>query len=113
MQPIEAKRALRPIRSPKVAWPTRRRLIAEIAGPSTQLASACRTRDAMTTRKIGHSASASALIPIAITASAVAQRSERTASTTAPPGIWPAKPMRLPTVRIRPMSPWVQVWVVR
>ena len=38
----EAKRALRPSRSPIAAWPTRPRLIAAMAGPSTQLASACR-----------------------------------------------------------------------
>src|SRR5215218_8993845 len=74
--PIEAKRALRPMRSPKAACPTRPRLIAAMAGPSTQLAAACRTRDAMTMGKTGHSPSASALMPIARTASEAAQRDQ-------------------------------------
>ena len=39
--PIEAKRALRPSRSPSAAWPTRCRLIAAIAGVRMQLAKAC------------------------------------------------------------------------
>ena len=38
--PIEAKRALRPSRSPIAAWPTSPRLIATTQGPSTQLAAA-------------------------------------------------------------------------
>ncbi len=54
--PTEAKRALRPSRSPIAAWPTRPRLIAAIAGPSTQLASACSTDPASTIGKIGSAA---------------------------------------------------------
>ena len=54
--PSEAKRALRPSRSPIASGPTRPRLIAAIAGPSTQLASACSVAAAVTTGKIGHSA---------------------------------------------------------
>ena len=53
--PSEAKRALRPSRSPIARGPTRPRLIAAMAGPSTQLAVACRVAAATTTGKIGHS----------------------------------------------------------
>ena len=87
--PIDAKRALRPMRSPSAAWPTRPRLIAATAGPSTQLAAACRARAATTMKKIGQSAMASALTQIATTATPAAKRAERTASTSAPPGICP------------------------
>ena len=76
--PADMKRTLRPMRSPRPAWPTMRRLMAGIAGPSTQLAAACRTRDAMTIAKIGHAASASALRPIPTTANPAAVRGERT-----------------------------------
>ena len=51
--PIEAKRALRPSRSPIAAWPTRPRLIAAMAGPRTQLASACTTAADSTIGKTG------------------------------------------------------------
>ena len=54
--PIEAKRALRPSRSPITAWPTSPRLIAAMAGPSTQLAAACRIEPASTVGKIGSAA---------------------------------------------------------
>ena len=54
--PTEAKRALRPSRSPIAAWPTRPRLIAAIAGPSTQLASACTTAADSTIGKTGSAA---------------------------------------------------------
>ena len=50
---MEAKRALRPSRSPIAAWPTRPRLIATIAGPRTQLASECTTAADKTIGKIG------------------------------------------------------------
>ena len=59
--PIEAKRALRPSRSPSAAWPATPRLIATMTGPSTQLAAACSARAAITTAKLGHSAIANAL----------------------------------------------------
>ncbi|MGY4373787.1 hypothetical protein ACVWZ3_001426 [Bradyrhizobium sp. i1.3.6] len=51
--PRDAKRALRPSRSPIASGPTRPRLIAAIAGPSTQLAAACSVAAATTTGKIG------------------------------------------------------------
>src|SRR4029077_7276149 len=51
--PAEAKRALRPSRSLMAPCPTRPRLIAAIAGPSTQLAAACPTAAESTTGKIG------------------------------------------------------------
>ncbi len=54
--PTEAKRALRPSRSLIAMWPTNPRLIAAIAGPSTQLASACSTEPASTIGKFGSSA---------------------------------------------------------
>ncbi len=87
--PSEAKRALRPNRSPIANGPTRPRLIAAIAGPSTQLAAACNVAAATTTGKIGHAAYPSALKPIVATASPATSRSERAASTMAPPGICP------------------------
>ena len=43
--PMEAKRALRPNRSPLAAYPTSPRLMAAIAGLTTQLAAACRICD--------------------------------------------------------------------
>ena len=52
--------------------------MAGIAGPSTQLAAACRTPEAITIAKIGHEASASALRPIPTTANPAAVRGERT-----------------------------------
>jgi hypothetical protein len=54
--PIEANRALRPSRSLMPACPTSPRLIAAMAGPSTQLASACPTDADSTTGKIGSAA---------------------------------------------------------
>ena len=86
-EPTEAKAALRPRRALIPLRPTRPRLIAAIAGPSTQLAPACKIREAKTTTKIGDIASANALIPTAATAAAATQRCERAASTIAPPGI--------------------------
>ena len=62
---------------------------------------------------MGHAASAMALALIAITPHAATSRSERAASTTAPPGIWPARPIRLPTVSTNPISTWVQACVVK
>ena len=49
--PSEAKRALRPSRSPIASGPTSPRLMAAIAGPSTQLATACRVAAATHHRK--------------------------------------------------------------
>src|SRR5882724_6614352 len=66
--PSDAYRALRPNRSPIASGPTRPRLIAAIAGPSTQLAAACRVAAATTTGKIGHAAYPSAHMPIVATA---------------------------------------------
>src|SRR5229473_389233 len=51
--PTEAKRALRPSRSPIAACPTRPRLMAASAGPSTQLDAAWSTLVATTMMKIG------------------------------------------------------------
>src|SRR5215211_1883081 len=81
--------------------------MAAMAGPSTQAAAACSTAAAITTGKIGHTASASALAPIMEMARPATSRSDRAASTSAPPGIWPARATRLPVVRTRPMSSWV------
>ena len=50
-EPTEAKAALRPRRALIMLWPTRPRLIAAIAGPSTQLAPACKIRETKTTDK--------------------------------------------------------------
>ena len=58
----------------------------------------------MTTVKFGQIASASALRQIAATASAATSRAERTASTSAPPGIWQAKATSPPAVRTSPIS---------
>ena len=60
-EPTEAKAALRPRRVLIPFGPTRPRLIAAITGPSTQLAPACKIREAKTTTKIGDTASANAL----------------------------------------------------
>jgi hypothetical protein len=54
--PTDANRALRPNRSPIAAGPTRPRLIAAMAGPSTQLASACTTEPANTIVNTGSAA---------------------------------------------------------
>jgi len=51
--PMEANRALRPSRSLIAACPTRPRLIAAMAGPSTQLASECTTAAESTIGNIG------------------------------------------------------------
>src|SRR5712671_722133 len=111
--PSDAYRALRPNRSPIASGPTRPRLIAAIAGPSTQLAAACRVAAAATTGKIGHAAYPSAHIPIVATARPATSRSERAASTMAPPGICPISPTRPPIDSTRPISTWVHFCVVR
>ena len=54
--PMAAKRALRPSRSPTAACPTRPRLIAAMAGPSTQLAAECSAVAANITGNMGHAA---------------------------------------------------------
>jgi hypothetical protein len=51
--PTAAKRALRPSLSLIAACPTKPRLIAAMAGPSTQLAAECRTAAARMTARIG------------------------------------------------------------
>ncbi len=111
--PSEAKRALRPKRSPIASGPTRPRLIAAIAGPSTQLAAACKVAAATTTGKIGHTAYPSALTPIVATASPATSRSERAASTMAPPGICPISATRPPIDSTRPIETCVHFCVVR
>jgi hypothetical protein len=111
--PTDAKRALRASRSLMPAWPTRPRLIAAMAGPSTQLAAACSARPNRTKRNTGQIASEIALALIATTPHAARSRSERAASTTAPPGIWPIRAIRPPTVSTSPISTWVQACVVR
>ena len=111
--PSDAKRALRPNRSPIASGPTKPRLIAAIAGPSTQLAAACSVAAATTTGKIGHAAYPSALIPIVATARPATSRSERAASTMAPPGIWPINATRPPIESTNPIATWVHFCVVR
>ena len=110
---MEAKRALRPKRSPLAACPTSPRLIAAIAGLTTLLPAACRICAARTDTNIGHSAITSALALIAIIASAVTPRNDRAASTIAPPGICNASPARLRAVRMRPISTCVHPCAVR
>ena len=105
--PREANLALRPNLSPRAAWPTRPRLIAPIAGPRMQLAAECSTLAANTTANTGHAANMNALAASAITANAATTRSERAASTKAPPGIWPIRATRPPMVRTSPISPCV------
>src|SRR5258708_1957374 len=90
--PMEAKRALRPNRSALAAWPTSPRLMAASAGLTTELPAACRNCAPSTAGKIGHSAMISALALMAIIASAATARSDRAASTIAPPGICNASP---------------------
>jgi hypothetical protein len=111
--PSDAKRALRPSRSPISAWPTSPRLIAAIAGPSTQTAAACSVMAPSTTGKIGHIDKMNALAPMVTMASAATSRSERAASTSAPPGIWPASATSPAIVSTRPMSNCVQCCAVR
>src|ERR1700733_3195751 len=111
--PSDAKRALRPKRSPIASGPTKPRLIAAIAGPNTQLAAACNVAAATTTGKIGHAAYPSALTPIVATARPATSRSERAASTMAPPGIWPTSATRPPIDNTKPIETWVHFCVVR
>ncbi|GJE46856.1 hypothetical protein AEGHOMDF_6065 [Methylobacterium soli] len=110
--PSAWKLALRPRRSPARACPTRPMLIAAMAGVSTQLAAEWAAMARSTMRKFGQTASAKALPEIAATATPAAKRFERTASTKAPPGTWPSRLTRLPTVRAKPISDWVHLaWV--
>src|ERR1700733_174422 len=111
--PSDAKRALRPNRSPIASGPTKPRLTAAIAGPSTRLAAACKVAAATTTGKIGHAAYPSALTPIVATARPATSRSERAASTMAPPGIWPTSATRPPIDNTKPIETWVHFCVVR
>ena len=111
--PSEAKRALRPNLSLTAAWPTSPRLIAPIAGPRTQLAAECNTLASSTTAKIGHTANMSALAASTTTENAATTRSERAASTKAPPGICPISATRPPMVNTKPMSACVHFCAVR
>ena len=87
--------------------------MAAIAGLTTLLPAACRICAPRTDGNIGHSAITSALALIAIMASAATPRSDRAASTMAPPGICNANPARLRAVRARPMSTCVHPCAVR
>ena len=60
--------------------------MAATAGESTEVAAACKAREEATATKTGHTAIIKALMPIAATAAAAAERSERTLSTSHPPG---------------------------
>ena len=84
-----------------------------MAGPSTQLAAECSTAAAAITGKTGIATNATALTAMSARAVPDSSRSERTTSTSIPPGIWPTSAARLPTVRTRPMSTCVHFWVVR
>ena len=85
--PADAKRALRPSRAASAYRPTSPRLMAAIAGESTEVATACKAREAATAMKTGHTAIIKALTPMAATAPAAADRSDLTPSTSQPPGI--------------------------
>ena len=87
--------------------------MATMQGPSTQLAAACRQAAASTTGKTGANAYASAATAIALSATPATNRSERAASTSAPPGIWPMSAISPPADRTRPMSIWVHFCEVR
>src|SRR5262249_43214404 len=111
--PMEANRALRPSLSAMAAWPTSPRLIAAIAGPSTQLAAEGRPLPAITPPKNGQKPITPHPPPIPSTAKAERTRSERAASTRAPPGIWPTRATRLPAVNTSPISPCVHFCAVK
>ncbi len=84
-----------------------------MAGPSTELAAECKIAAATITENTGIATNARALAAMAVMAMPATNRSDRARSTTIPPGIWPTKAARLPTVRMRPMSTCVHFWVVR
>ena len=111
--PMAAKRALRPSRWLRAAWPTRPRVTAAMAGPSTELAPTCRSFAALIVAKTGHTAISSAATPIPTTASIAARRLDPAASTIQPPGSWHARPAMLPIESTRPISTWVHFCVVR
>ena len=52
-------------------------------------------------------------MPMVATARLATIRSERAASTMAPPGICPSNPMMPPIDSTKPISTWVHFWVVR
>ena len=52
-------------------------------------------------------------MPMVATARPATIRSERAASTIAPPGICPSNPMMPPIDSTKPISTWVHFWVVR
>jgi hypothetical protein len=89
------------------------RLIAASAGLTTELPAACRICAPRTAGNIGHSAMISALALIAIIASAATARSDRAASTMAPPGICNAGPASPRAESTRPMSTCVHPCAVR
>jgi hypothetical protein len=74
---------------------------------------ACSTAAAGITGNTGIATNATALTAMSARAMDDNSRSDRAASTTIPPGIWPTSAARLPTVRTRPMSTCVHFWVVR
>jgi hypothetical protein len=84
--------------------------MAAIAGPKTQLAAECNSLAANTTEKTGQAPIKNAL---ATTAKAASTRSERAASTSAPPGICPARAIKPPAVSTSPMSPCVHFSAVK
>ena len=84
-----------------------------MAGPSTQLAAACRVAAVTITGKIGHAAYPNAQVPIVATASPATRRSERAKSTIAPPGICPIRPTTPAIDSTKPISTCVHFCVVR
>src|SRR5262249_36611668 len=72
--PIAANRALRLSLGPSAAWPTRPRVMAAIAGPSTALAPTCRSLAPQIARNTGKTAISKAEMPMPITASMAARR---------------------------------------
>ena len=111
--PIDAKRALRPSRSPSAACPTSSRLTAAIAGVSTQLAVACNTKAAIVESCIGANASSSAEPVIPRMPMAAAVRLFVIASTRAPPGIWLSIIAVVPTLSASPICTSVHFCAVR
>jgi hypothetical protein len=87
--------------------------MAAIAGVSTEVATACKAREAATARRTGQTAIVRALAPIAATAAPAAERSERTLSTIHPPGTWLKSPASAPTESTSPMSVWLHFCVAR
>ncbi len=111
--PTELKRALRPNRGPTAAWPTRPRVMAAMAGPSTALDATCSSLAPRMPTNDGSMAISRALTPMPITASMAALLLEGATSTSQPPGSWLTSPAMLPAASTSPMSAWFHFCVVR